>query len=357
MSKDRVRIGCDPEIFLSDAKGKIVPVTGMVGGTKSSTVPLLSLLHGGLPDSSTVHYKKFFKSPEFGILEDGPCLEFNVPSSSEWDRFCSNVTQVVCLIESWAHNKGLKLALGTPEAEFSEETFEKNSVLKDIGCSPDFDAYGDCRSRKPITHADLGTKRFSGGHIHLGYNTEMVPPYIMAKFMDLIVGLPLVILGEKQGGRRAVYGQAGLYRPKPYGVEYRTPSNLWVKHTGTNAVMYLTSAILSLGRMADTMVPMLKGACAPGVIPWVEVRRAINNEDRNLAIDVFAYIQRQFPDLMNASAGAIKGNAPIWDPEYKATPKSKKEAALEAYYEPALQLPPLEIRRMDAADRVVINRR
>ena len=354
MSKDRVRIGCDPEIFLSDSKGKIIPVTGMVGGNKASTVPLLALIHSGMTDTTATHYKKIFKSPEFGVLEDGPCIEFNVPSVCEWDRFGHNVTNVIGLIESWANHKGLKLELGTSEAEFSEETFEKNSILKDIGCSPDFDAYGDCHSRKPITHADLGTRRFSGGHIHLGYNTEMVPPYIMAKFMDLILGLPLVILGEKQGGRRAVYGQAGLYRPKPYGVEYRTPSNLWVKHITTNTVMYLTSSILTLGRLAETSVPMLKAVCAPGAIPWAEVRRAINNEDRNLAIDVFGYVLKQFPDLMNGAAGAVKGYAPIWDKEYKADKSPlKKKPVGDEYYHAIDQnfMPALELAQVQVAPR------
>lgn len=329
MSKDRVRIGCDPEIFLIDYREKIVPITGLVGGTKHATAPLISLLSSKLKEGDAAHYKKLFKSTEFGVLEDGACLEFNTPSFNDWDRFCGTISNVMSFIEQWAASKGLRVAYNTPEATFDEALFEKNAALKDIGCSPDFDAYSNAHSRKPVTHETLGNKRYSGGHIHLGYNVDLVPPFIMAKLLDLVFGLPLIILGEKQKGRRVFYGQAGTYRPKPYGVEYRTPSNIWLQHTTNNQMMYLVSSILELGRSADKRLPLLKAVCAPGAVPWAEVRRAFLTEDRNLAIDLFGYLCKQFPDLLNVSASAFRtGFDPVWDSSYKpleATNTAKKK--------------------------------
>jgi hypothetical protein len=46
--------------------------------------------------------------------------------------------------------------------------------------------------------------------------------------MDLFVGLPSTILDEDDQ-RKNVYGTPGRFRLKPYGVEYRSLSNYWIK--------------------------------------------------------------------------------------------------------------------------------
>lgn len=45
--------------------------------------------------------------------------------------------------------------------------------------------------------------------------------------MDLHLGVPSLVL-DKDTERRKLYGKAGAFRPKPYGVEYRTLSNFWI---------------------------------------------------------------------------------------------------------------------------------
>jgi hypothetical protein len=44
--------------------------------------------------------------------------------------------------------------------------------------------------------------------------------------MDLFLSVPLVLMDDGFQ-RKAIYGKAGAFRKKPYGVEYRTPSNWW----------------------------------------------------------------------------------------------------------------------------------
>jgi hypothetical protein len=46
--------------------------------------------------------------------------------------------------------------------------------------------------------------------------------------MDLFVGCPMIEF-DKDTGRRELYGKAGAFRKKSYGVEYRTASNAWIE--------------------------------------------------------------------------------------------------------------------------------
>ena len=46
--------------------------------------------------------------------------------------------------------------------------------------------------------------------------------------MDFYLGLPSLLF-DADTRRREMYGKAGCFRPKPYGAEYRTLSNAWLK--------------------------------------------------------------------------------------------------------------------------------
>ena len=66
------------------------------------------------------------------------------------------------------------------------------------------------------------------GHIHIGYdNPDYLTSLAIIKAMDLFLGVPSIIL-DSDNIRRKTYGKAGAFRPKKYGVEYRTLSNFWI---------------------------------------------------------------------------------------------------------------------------------
>lgn len=82
--------------------------------------------------------------------------------------------------------------------------------------------------------------RSAGGHIHIGFANIVVPfdgdiyGYTpdeqragLVRMLDKYLGIPSVLL-EPDNKRKELYGKAGAYRPKEYGVEYRTISNFYL---------------------------------------------------------------------------------------------------------------------------------
>jgi len=55
----------------------------------------------------------------------------------------------------------------------------------------------------------------------------MVRCATLVKQLDCYLGLPSVVW-DRDAKRRQMYGAAGAFRPKPYGVEYRVLSNAWL---------------------------------------------------------------------------------------------------------------------------------
>lgn len=73
--------------------------------------------------------------------------------------------------------------------------------------------------------------------------------------------------------RRSFYGQAGLFRPKKYGVEYRTPSAAYLDHS------HIALATFSVAREIGSIVSFKPDETSALFqrIPWKDVRNSIDN--------------------------------------------------------------------------------
>jgi len=96
--------------------------------------------------------------------------------------------------------------------------------------------------------------RYAGGHIHVGMSSNYIRAnsieYKIAKteaghiraikMFDYMTGAIMVMTekGAASKRRRASYGSAGCFRPTPYGVEYRTPSCMWMKSPLTMSLIF-----------------------------------------------------------------------------------------------------------------------
>ena len=268
-----VRIGADPEILLVNKHGDFHSVEGLVGGTRDKPVRI--------PDTTLKQFKD-----GYAMQEDNVMLEFNIRPRNNWHDFIHGI--------EWALDK-VHSAVAVPNGlEFSESPtgfYEADQLMSGqaatFGCLPDLDAWSR-EQATPVSTSTLGNWRCAGGHIHLGYdNPANVPPFVVARLADALIGLWEVHFRESQGIRRQNYGTAGRYREKPYGIEYRTMSNNWLFHADMlHMAAHGASKLANMierGNMAE-----IQGLYTE--IPMGEVQRAINTEDGDLARKLTRFI-------------------------------------------------------------------
>lgn len=241
----------------TESKLQFLPITGLLGGTKQSPVPMRP---------GNVNWKQYL------MQEDGAAVEFNVPPATTSTSFGNSINTAVRELEAILKRKELLPLKDVRSVTLSKEHLEKFPSLNIIGCDPDICAYsGD---QKPRIIPDLGLNRGCGGHIHVGYDKELVPPQILAKLLDITLSLP-TLKHDKQGWRRHVYGVPGLYRDKPYGVEYRPLSSFWIWNDALCLNMSSTVFLL----MKSVQSNLIEWQAFFNTIPWHAVQTAILGEN------------------------------------------------------------------------------
>jgi hypothetical protein len=125
--------------------------------------------------------------------------------------------------------RGLDLVC-TPSMFFPPESLQSRQAQV-FGCEPDFNAWEMCENNVDRSDPEIANLRTAGGHIHVSFLENGATPSLEAgirlvKVLDVTLGLPS-ILRDPDSTRRLLYGKAGAFRPKPYGIEYRTLSNFW----------------------------------------------------------------------------------------------------------------------------------
>jgi len=199
-------IGTDTELMLWHTDtSSFISSEGLIGGTKDSPLPI----EGG------------------HVQEDNVTTEFNISPVELYNNaaFISSIKAIQKSVSKKVKSLGL-LPYVVSSATFNEDML-MSSQAKTSGCSPDINVYTLLENKYP---ALTGNIRWAGGHIHLG-NKEIAKNKLslhkLVKILDRTVGVPLSIL-DNLSDRRMLYGKAGCFRYKPYGVEYRTPSNVWL---------------------------------------------------------------------------------------------------------------------------------
>lgn len=208
-------IGADVEMFVNDGKD-FLPAYGLVPGTKARPHAV----------------------PKGMVQVDGMAVEFGIDPAKNSSEFVNNLSSVRKTMATMLKKHGNTIVpVVQPTVEFNRTIFDKAPpIAKELGCEPDFNAYnnGEANPRPDAGDAPIRT---AGGHVHIGWTsgvdttdlTHIEACCMLTKMLDLYLGLPSIFWDNDQK-RRSLYGQAGAFRPKPYGMEYRTLSCAWLKH-------------------------------------------------------------------------------------------------------------------------------
>jgi hypothetical protein len=280
-------IGADPEIFITDGKGELIPAFELFPEKKGTAV--------GQP------------------YWDGYQAEFNVYADTCMDNVCYRIQNALAATRRQARKVNSKANLtmqnvfDIPEARLN--TDDKKYVS--FGCTPSFSVYGETF---PEVDAKQVPFRSAGGHLHLALPRGKDDPYTesIVKELDRILGVISVAMFAYYDSprRRVLYGRAGEYRKPAHGLEYRVLSNAWLCHPVAMHTVY---------EIARLCMGMFVQSGKPG--PWVEwdvtedeARQCINTCDVDMAKSLIKRNDTAFDILIRAlptNSGAPEHQAAI----------------------------------------------
>lgn len=202
--------GTDPEVILqSQDTGHLVSAIGLIPGSKYEPFPV---------SNGAIHV-------------DNVLAEFNTVPATSIGMFDSVVENVFDQLNEMLRPDRIT------HSRASVGMFDESELSGDqawiAGCDPDWNAHTLQLNDVP---ALTTTMRSAGGHVHFGVDIPMDDLPVAVRCADLLIAIPMLVVDDKR--RRTLYGQAGSFRVKDYGFEYRTPSNHWIFHTASRRWMY-----------------------------------------------------------------------------------------------------------------------
>ncbi len=266
-------LGGDPEFFITTKKGKTLSACQFLP-SKNNKAPVYT-------DSSTASImcgEYFF---------DGVQGEINILPGTCREGLASRIWRVMNRVKTEIGNNH-RLVM-KPSVLVSRDVLDNaDPEARRFGCSPDYNAYTGLQNESGLD-GDKHRVRYGGGHIHIGFNKEdrmYDDPEVflgLVKLLDLIVGIPMLLLdvGPASNRRRKYYGKAGTFRETKWGVEYRQPSNVWLRSPE------LASLAWGLTRTAYRIMIAKAEDAFWNVVKPEEVRKAIDTSNLDRCIEIY----------------------------------------------------------------------
>jgi hypothetical protein len=224
-----VLLGCDPELFVKNSNhGGFHCAHGLIPGTKIQPHPVKN----------------------GAVQVDGMALEFNIDPAKDITEWMANINSVRTQLQAMVPGYSLETV---PVADFDQRTMDHAPFeAKELGCEPDFNAWNGAPNPRPDGTVNFRT---ASGHIHVGWTEDADVRSVnhtadcvaVVKQLDYTLGI-YSLLWDPDNRRRSLYGRAGAYRPKQYGVEYRVLSNAWLKDERLTRWVY-NAAIVAVNEL------------------------------------------------------------------------------------------------------------
>jgi len=211
-----VLVGADPELFMRNPNnGEFISASdndclARIPGTKWKPFPV----------------------PHGAVQIDGTALEFNIDPATSVDEFVGYIHSVRRTLTEMVPGYNV---VAEPVARFDAEyfRFEVPTSAQELGCNPDYNGWTQGQNPRPDPAGE--PFRTASGHLHIGWtegaDVEDKDHFLfcckVARQLDYYLGI-YSLLWDKDGTRRKLYGKAGAFRPKSYGLEYRVLSNKWL---------------------------------------------------------------------------------------------------------------------------------
>lgn len=213
-------IGSDPEMFVTNANGDLIPAFDFLGSKTSPYKHITPSSYGGNGDLMNNVYWDGYQA-EFDTKPD-TCMGWHA------DSIQAGMAGILAAAKlKYPEAKlSLRTVFNIPPSRLDNDAEEHVS----FGCMPSLNAYGMEGLKAPGRTVGF---RSTGGHIHLGNGVKKVEQAIpIVKALDMVLGVACVSMFAKYDDprRRTMYGLAGEYRMPPHGIEYRVLSNAWMCH-------------------------------------------------------------------------------------------------------------------------------
>lgn len=263
-----ISIGSDVEFFCYRGDTPVAS-QGIIEGEKIEPHPLK---HGGV------------------CHRDNVMGEIGHPPGYTEDEFVHNIHQAIADVQSMIVHHDVEMRW-VPFVKMPEAELQHYEAMI-MGCEPDFDCWGLDHTPPPDPER-AGGMRSAGGHIHIGFDWKgkLNRQRMCAMMADIYIGCGTVLY-DPDNRRRQLYGRAGHFRPKPYGIEYRTPSNVWVGSEDLTRWIF---------RAAQKSAQEHKVAAGFDQEFGAEVQRIINESDRAGAEALIAQFEGEMPPCLKTN--------------------------------------------------------